>query len=69
MNNKQSQQLYDEHEVAKITNRSVQTLRNDRHNRRGIPYIKFGRSVRYSIEDIQAYIHTHKISFADEVVS
>ena len=57
------QLLLNEQEAAKVTRRSVQTLRNDRHNRRGLPYVKFGRSVRYVMDDIQAYIASHKISF------
>lgn len=43
-------------EVAKIKNCSVQTLRNDRHLRRGLPYIKSGRSIRYAPADIAADI-------------
>ena len=36
-----------EHEVATITGKSVRTLQDDRHHRRGVPYRKVGRSVRY----------------------
>jgi hypothetical protein len=58
--------LLDEREVAKMTARAVQSLRNDRHNRRGLTYVKFGRSVRYLLADIEAYIETHRISFDEE---
>lgn len=48
-------------EVAKIKNCSVQTLRNDRHLRRGLPYIKSGRSIRYAPADVAAYILAGRI--------
>ena len=50
-----------EKEVARITGRALPTLRNDRHHRRGIPYCKIGRSVRYCIDDVIAYMEAHKI--------
>jgi hypothetical protein len=37
-----------EFETAALTGRAVSTLRNDRHLRRGFPYLKIGkRSIRY----------------------
>ncbi len=48
-------------EVSQITSRAIQTLRNDRMNRIGIKYIKFGRSVRYSLEDVIEYMESRKI--------
>jgi hypothetical protein len=39
----------------------VQTLRNDRHLGRGIPYVKFGRSVSYSVDDIIDFMESHKV--------
>jgi hypothetical protein len=50
-----------EKKVAEITEIGVQTLRNDRHLRRGLPYIKKGRTVRYSLADIIEYMENHKI--------
>jgi len=50
-----------EEEAAKIIGRSIQTMRNDRHLCRGLPYIKIGRSVRYSLQDIQEYIQKNRI--------
>ena len=47
--------------VAKITNRALSTLRNDRSLRRGIPYIKVGRSVRYNIKDVIEFMESQKI--------
>ncbi|MGD9107423.1 MAG: helix-turn-helix domain-containing protein [Desulfobacterales bacterium] len=51
----------DEHKVSEITGRALPTLRNDRHRRRGIPYCKIGRSVRYSLSDVIEYVESHKI--------
>ena len=39
-----------EKELSAMTGRALQTLRNDRFNGRGFPYIKLGKSVRYDQE-------------------
>ncbi len=54
-------QYVDETKVSEITGRALPTLRNDRHNRRGIPYCKIGRSVRYSLQDVISYMEDCKI--------
>ena len=48
-------------EVAEVKNCSPQTLRNDRHLRRGLPYIKSGRSIRYAPIDVAADILASRI--------
>ncbi len=50
-----------EKEVSHFTGRALSSLRNDRFNRRGIPYIKYGRSVRYSYHDVIAFMENRKI--------
>jgi hypothetical protein len=40
---------------------SVQRLRNDRFNRKGFPYVKIGKSVRYDLEEIMAIVEESKI--------
>jgi len=50
-----------EQEVFKLTGRGLQTLRNDRHLRRGFPYIKIGRSVRYNLNDVIDFMESRKI--------
>jgi predicted DNA-binding transcriptional regulator AlpA len=50
-----------EKEVAEITDLSVATLRNDRFLGRGIPYVKFGRAVRYSYQDVIKFMESHKV--------
>ena len=50
----------DEKRVSEITGRALPTLRNDRHNRRGIPYIKCGRQVKYSLTDVIEFMESRK---------
>ncbi len=47
--------------VNSITGRALSTLRNDRHKRKGIPYIKFGRSVLYDLRDVEDFMQSRKI--------
>ncbi len=54
-------QYVTEKDVTRITKRAVQTLRNDRHEGRGIPYVKLGRSVRYSLSDVIDFMESRKI--------
>lgn len=62
-----SKPYLNEKEVAAITGRAVQTLRNDRFSRRGIPYYKISkRSIRYKSSDVRAFMEARRISF-DEV--
>ena len=50
-----------EKQVAKIIGLSVSTLRLDRHKRRGIPYYKIGKAVRYDPEDVSSFLESKKI--------
>lgn len=50
-----------EQELSVLTGRAVQTLRNDRHRRRGFPYRKFGKSVRYFLPEILAIMESHRV--------
>jgi phage terminase Nu1 subunit (DNA packaging protein) len=51
----------DERKVSEITGIALPTLRNSRFNRRGIPWIKCGRSVRYALSDVINYMESRKI--------
>jgi hypothetical protein len=53
-----------EKEAAKIMSVSVSTLRAHRFLRKGLPYIKVGRAVRYSLEDIANFMQAHRIEFS-----
>ena len=55
------QQLIDERKLSEMTGRSLQTLRNERCLGRGLPYFKIGRSVRYSIDDLEHFLNSHRI--------
>jgi hypothetical protein len=54
-----------EQETSEISRKAVQTLRNDRHYGRGIPYIKNGRSVLYRLDDVLDYLNSRRISTID----
>ena len=49
-------------EVAHLTGLSRETLAQWRSQRRGIPYLKMGRSVRYALADVQAYLEGCRVS-------
>lgn len=50
-----------EKEVSEITNISIDTLQKDRHLKKGFPYTKIGRSVKYSLQDIIDYMEKNKV--------
>ncbi len=54
-------QFLTEVEVAKILNVSRATLQQNRWLNRGLPFFKVGRSVRYSVDDLQAYIEENRV--------
>ena len=54
-------QFLSEIEVAKILNVSRATLQQNRWLNRGIPFIKVGRSVRYAVTDLQAFIEENRV--------
>ena len=58
----QKLQLVTEKEVSDLLMVPLQTLRNHRSRGCGLPYIKFDRSVRYSLADVEEYISERKIS-------
>jgi len=49
-------------EVAALTGLSTDTLAQWRSQRRGIPYLKIGRAVRYDLADVQAYLEGCRVS-------
>jgi len=56
-----------EFETAAVQVKAVSTLRNDRHLRRGLPYLKIGkRSIRYRTADVIAAMEARRISFDQE---
>ena len=55
-----------EKQVSKITSKALATLRNDRHHKRGIRYLKDGRSVRYDYRDVISYMESKKIEVMND---
>lgn len=51
--------------VAEITGLSIDTLAQWRSLKRGIPYLKIGRAVRYDSADVQAYLERCRVSVSD----
>jgi len=54
------QRLLNEFEVARLTGRSVSSLRRDRLIGVGITYIKCGALVRYDPRDVREYLERNK---------
>ena len=52
-------------EVSRITGRALSTLRNERSKGQGTPYIKIGRSVRYSLTDVIDWMESKKLITKD----
>ncbi len=52
-----------EKSVSEMTGIAIPTLRNHRHLRKGIPYIKVGRKVLYDVLDVDNHMENHKIIF------
>ena len=48
-------------EVSELIARAEQSLANDRCARRGLPYVKIGRSIRYKISDVLAYAEDRRV--------
>jgi excisionase family DNA binding protein len=48
--------LFSDHEVANITGRSRSTLQKDRLVGGGIPFVRFGRMIRYRRSDVEQYL-------------
>jgi hypothetical protein len=54
--------LLTESEVAEIIGKSLSHLRQQRARGVGIPFIKLGASVRYTLEDIIDFISRNRIN-------
>ena len=56
-----AQKWLTEKQVSVLTAMSLSTLRAHRFKRGGLPYTKFGKSVRYALADVEAFMKEHKI--------
>jgi excisionase family DNA binding protein len=59
------QELLTSEEVAEITGLSSETLAQWRSQRRGIPYLKIGRAVRYDPAEVRSYLEGCRVSVSD----
>jgi hypothetical protein len=50
-----------EKKVSEVTGRALPTLRNDRSQKRGIPFSKLGKSVKYRMSDVVEYMESHRV--------
>jgi excisionase family DNA binding protein len=61
----ETKKLLTAEEVAERTGLAVETLAQWRSQRRGIPYLKVGRAVRYDPSDVQQYLEGCRVSVSD----
>lgn len=59
------QELLTSEDVATLTGLSEETLAQWRSQKRGIPYLKIGRVVRYDPAEVQAYLERCRVSVSD----
>ena len=52
-------------QVSAITGLSEETLAQWRSRKRGIAYLKIGRTVRYDPAEVQAYLERCRVSVSD----
>jgi excisionase family DNA binding protein len=52
-------------QVSAVTGLSTETLAQWRSQKRGIPYLKIGRTVRYDSADVHAYLRGCRVSVSD----
>lgn len=56
-----AKQYVDTATAAKLLHKTPESLRNDRHLKRGLDYYKFGKKVLYALEDIHTFIENSKV--------
>jgi predicted DNA-binding transcriptional regulator AlpA len=57
----ETEQYINDRKASGILDAGTQTLRNWRFQQRGPRYVKMGRSVRYAMSDLLAYMEKRKI--------
>lgn len=58
--------LLDETKAAQLLGCSVAKMQRDRRIGSPIPFIKVGRSVKYKLEDIEAYLEAQRFTSTSE---
>lgn len=59
-----SKEFLSEVEIAELLNLSIAKLRRDRWLGNGLPFIRIGRTVRYSREQITKYFELNTVNFS-----
>ena len=59
-------QFLTEQHVSEITSIPLQTLRNWRHLRKQLSYLKVNRSIRYELADVLKFMEERKIHIEDD---
>ncbi len=54
-------QLINEKNLAKQLDLSVAKLRRDRFEKRGLPYLKINRAVRYDLEKVKKFLEENSV--------
>ena len=54
-----------ERQVHEITGRALSSLRNDRCKGVGLPYYRWGRSVRYRLDEVLRFMEDRKVKTND----
>lgn len=57
--------LLTEREVSELLSVPLQTLRNHRSLRRGVPFVRFGRAVRYRLADVRAFVAARMVNVSN----
>lgn len=52
-------------EVSEMLSVKRQTLANWRFQGKNLPFVKFGRSVRYLLEDVDKFLQANKVKVRD----
>ncbi|MBB6356319.1 helix-turn-helix transcriptional regulator [Aminobacter aganoensis] len=67
MSNPELNQIFlNEHQLAERQQRSVKTIRNQRIIGGGVPFCRFGRSVRYRLSDVIDWGNARVVSSTSE---
>ncbi|MFV1500804.1 helix-turn-helix domain-containing protein [Mycobacterium kansasii] len=53
-------------QVAKYVHKSEQALAQDRYLRRGLPYVKYGKRIRYLRQDVLDYLAANRVETDDQ---
>ena len=56
MTNQTLEPLLNEKDIARLTKRSIASIRRDRMTGKGVPFIRMGKSVRYTADTLRSFL-------------